>query len=65
MTVLDIGNNVTVAQSLVPLTRTGSASAFNGAAVDTKGASWAVAIFLNGKSLEGFLGESVAALLHH
>lgn len=48
MTVLDIGNNISVVQSLPPLTRTGSAAAFDGAAVDTKGATWAVAIFLNG-----------------
>ena len=48
MTVLDIGNNVTIGHSLEPLARTGSSEWFDGAAVDTQGVTWAVAVFYNG-----------------
>ena len=48
MTVLDIGNNISVGHSLEPLARTGSSDWFDGAAVDTKGCTWAVAVWYNG-----------------
>ena len=48
MTVLDIGNNISVGNSLVPLARSGSADWYAGSGVDTKGCTWAVGIFLNG-----------------
>jgi len=47
MTVLDIGNNITVSNSLPPESTT-SASVRNGASFDTRGYTWGVALFIMG-----------------
>ena len=47
MTVLDIGNNISVSNSLPPESTT-SASVRNGASFDTRGYTWGVAIFIMG-----------------
>tara|TARA_Y100000310_G_scaffold336739_1_gene422125 strand:- start:33541 stop:33975 length:435 start_codon:yes stop_codon:yes gene_type:complete len=47
MTVLDIGNNITVTNSLPPVS-VSTASVQNGASLDTKGYAWGVALFLLG-----------------
>lgn len=47
MTVLDLGNNITVTNSLPPVS-VGTVSVQNGASLDTNGFAWGVALFING-----------------